>query len=69
MQRYRTESDVNIAHLSEDQQADLARAIKVAESHGRTLRIATGTDKHGPFYKFAIGQGMWTPNNYTDWKD
>lgn len=56
-------------HLSEDQQYMLASAIQTAERNGRTLRLYTGEDKHGPWFKFAIGQGMWTPNYYTDWKD
>lgn len=59
----------NIAHLNEDQQFGLSLAIKSAEAHGRTLRILTGTDKHGPYYQYAIGQGMWSHAHYTDWKD
>lgn len=59
----------NICHLSEQQQYDLTRACKVAEKFGRTLRIATGSDKHGPYFQYAIGQGIWTPPIYTDWKE
>lgn len=40
----------------------LAEAASRADSEGRTLRIATGSNAQGEMWvKWKIGEGVWTP--------
>lgn len=61
----------NIAELTAEQVITLAERLTHADLEGCRVRILTGTDKHGPWVKWAIGGGMWTPAQYNaaTWKD
>lgn len=57
----------NIAALQPDQIVDLISVLEIADRDERSFRLLTGSDKHGPWFKYSLGGGMWTPNIYTAW--
>ncbi len=59
----------NIVRIEGENLARLVRAAKIADEFGSPLRMMTGTDNHGEYFKYAIGGGMWTPPIYTAWRE
>jgi hypothetical protein len=40
---------------------ELAEAATRADAQGKRLRIETGVDLRGPFIKWKVGEGAWSP--------
>ena len=54
----------NIVRLPPRVLARLADATQVALTEGRSLRVCTGTDKNGTWFKFDVGNSGWTEPLY-----
>lgn len=50
----------NIVRLTPMQIVELAEAASRADNEGRSMRLWTGADAKGPWFKYDIGGG-WTP--------
>ena len=54
----------NIVRLPPRTLARLSVAVNAAMAGGRSLRVCTGTDKNGTWFKFDVGNTGWTEPIY-----